>query len=201
MIPKQDDKNKKKNEHIALPLKNKVIVVDAGHGGKDSGAISGKMYEKVPALKMALLLQKNLEDKGAKVILTRSDDTFVSLQDRVSISNFENADLFISIHLNSSEKSNINGIETHWYKADSKDLAQCVHNEMIKNIEANDRGLFKSMFYVINHTSAPAILVETGFISNKQERDELFEDKRQEATAKSIADGIVEYFAKRDKVK
>ena len=180
-----------------LPLKNKVIVVDAGHGGKDSGAISGKMYEKEPALKMALLLQKNLEDKGAKVIMTRSDDTFVSLQDRVSISNFENADLFVSIHLNSSEKSNINGIETHWYKADSQDLAKYVHNEMIKNIEANDRGLFKSMFYVINHTSAPAILVETGFISNKQERDELFGDERQKITAKSIADGIVEYFSKK----
>ena len=184
-------------EIVALPLKNKVIVVDAGHGGKDSGAISGKMYEKVPALKMALLLQKNLEAKGAKVIMTRDDDTFVSLQDRVSISNFENADLFVSIHLNSSEKSHINGIETHWYKANSQDLAQDVHNELIKNIKANDRGLFKSMFYVINHTSAPAILVETGFISNSQERNELFADDRQKATAKAIADGIVEYFSKK----
>ncbi len=177
-----------------LPLKNKVIVVDAGHGGKDSGAISGKMYEKEPALKMAKMLQKNLEEKGAKVIMTRDDDTFLSLKDRVSISNFENADMFISIHLNSSEKSHINGIETHWYKDDSQTLAKIVHAELAQNITANDRGLFKSMFYVINHTEAPAILVETGFISNSKERDELFESSRQKATAKAIADGVVNYY-------
>ncbi|MCQ2957540.1 MAG: N-acetylmuramoyl-L-alanine amidase [Candidatus Gastranaerophilales bacterium] len=181
---------------LAKPLKNKVIVIDAGHGGKDSGAVSGKMYEKDPALKMALLVQKGLEAKGAKIIMTRKDDTFVSLQDRVSISNYENADLFVSIHLNSSEKSNINGIETHWYKENSREFARCVQNHLMKNIKANDRGLFKSMFYVINHTTAPAILVETGFISNAQERTELFEDERQKATAKAIVDGIIEFVQK-----
>ena len=143
---------------------------------------------------MALMLKENLENYGAKVIMTRSDDTYLSLKDRVSISNYENADMFVSIHLNSSEKSNINGLETHWYKADSKDLAQAVHNQLVKNIKANDRGLFKSMFYVINHTYAPAILVETGFISNPQERNELFEKERQKATAKAIADGIIDYY-------
>ena len=180
-----------------LPLSGLVIVVDAGHGGKDAGAISGQKYEKVPALAMAQLLQKNLEDKGAKVIMTRSDDTFISLQDRVTISNYENADLFVSIHLNSSEKSNIHGIETHWYKDNSRDLAKYVQNALMKEISATDRGLFKSMFYVINHTTAPAILVETGFISNPQERDELFEEKRQKATAKAICDGITEYIEKK----
>ncbi len=184
-------------KQLNAPLNNKVIVVDAGHGGKDTGAISGKMYEKTPALNMALMLKKNLEDKGAKVIMTRSDDTFVSLQDRVSISNYENADLFVSIHLNSSEKSNINGIETHWYKDNSQSLAKYVQNHLVKDINANDRGLFRSMFYVINHTTAPAILVETGFISNQQERNELFETERQKATAKAIADGVIEYIEKR----
>lgn len=180
-----------------LPLSGKVIVVDAGHGGKDAGAISGQKYEKVPALAMAQKLQKNLEDKGAKVIMTRSDDTFVSLQDRVTISNYENADLFVSIHLNSSEKSNIHGVETHWYKDNSKDLARYVQTALMKEVTATDRGLFKSMFYVINHTTAPAILVETGFISNPQERDELFGEKRQTATAKAICDGVLEYFEKK----
>ena len=179
------------------PIAGKVIVVDAGHGGKDAGAISGQKYEKVPALIMAQMLQKNLEEKGAKVIMTRSDDTFISLKDRVTISNYENADLFVSIHLNSSEKSNINGIETHWYKDNSKDLAQYVQNSLMKEVSATNRGLFKSMFYVINHTEAPAILVETGFISNPAERDELFEEKRQKATAKAICNGITEYFEKK----
>jgi len=184
-------------QSLNYTLKNKVIVVDAGHGGKDAGAISGKMYEKVPALDMSLMLKKQLENRGAKVIMTRSDDTFVTLQDRVSISNYENADAFVSIHLNSSEKTQIHGIETHWYKPNSQSLARYVQNHMIKDIKANDRGLFKSMFYVINHTTAPAILVETGFISNREERDELFKRERQEATAKAIADGISEYFIKR----
>jgi len=188
--------DKQQVNKLKLPLYNKVIVVDAGHGGKDAGAISGKMYEKVPALKMALLLQKNLEEKGAKVIMTRKDDTFVSLQDRVSISNYENADLFVSIHLNSSEKTNINGIETHWYKENSKEFARCIQTHLMKDIKAVDRGLFKSMFYVINHTTAPAILVETGFISNQAERDELFTDKRQKTTAKAISDGIIEFVQK-----
>ena len=199
-VPVQESKNPiniiKKSDK-KLPLKNKVIVVDAGHGGKDSGAISGKKYEKVPALVMAQMLQKNLEEKGAKVIMTRSDDTFISLQDRVEISNYENADLFVSIHLNSSEKSHINGVETHWYKTNSQDLAKYVQTSLMKEVKAVDRGLFKSMFYVINHTTAPAILVETGFISNPQERDELFEEPRQKATAKAIADGITEYFEKK----
>ena len=79
----------------------------------------------------------------------------------------------------------------------SKDLARYVQNHLISNVNANDRGLFKSMFYVINHTTAPAILVETGFISNQEERNELFKKDRQDATAKAIADGILEYFAKR----
>ncbi|MCR4881455.1 MAG: N-acetylmuramoyl-L-alanine amidase [bacterium] len=179
------------------PLKGKVIVVDAGHGGKDVGALSGQKYEKVSALIIAQMLQKNLEEKGATVIMTRSDDTFISLQDRVSISNYENADLFVSVHLNSSEKSNIHGIETHWYKPNSQDLAKYVQNALIKEVPAVNRGLFKSMFYVINHTTAPAILVETGFISNPQERDELFEEKRQKATAKAICEGITEYFEKK----
>ena len=199
-VPVQESKNPiniiKKSDK-KLPLKNKVIVVDAGHGGKDSGAISGKKYEKVPALVMAQMLQKNLEEKGAKVIMTRSDDTFISLQDRVEISNYENADLFVSIHLNSSEKSHINGVETHWYKTNSQDLAKYVQTSLMKEVKAVDRGLFKSMFYVINHTTAPAILVETGFISNPQERDELFEEPRQKATANAIADGITEYFEKK----
>ena len=194
---KPEEKVKPKKEKVRLKLKNKVILVDAGHGGKDPGAIAGKMFEKEAALKMALMLKENLEKQGAKVIMSRENDTYVSLKDRVSISNFENADLFVSIHLNSSEKSNINGIETHWYTAHSKPLAEAVHNEMVTNIKANDRGLFKSMLYVINHTEAPAILVETGFISNNEERDELFKKDRQEATAKSIADGIVKYFEKR----
>ena len=177
-----------------LPLQGKIIVVDAGHGGKDAGAISEKYYEKVSALAISKKLEAELKNQGATVIMTRDDDTFVSLQDRVAISNNQNATIFISIHLNSSEKSSPNGIETHWYKDNSKALAQAVHSNLIKNIKCIDRGLINSKFYVINHTEAPAILVEVGFISNIAERNELFEEKRQNATAKAIKNGVLEYF-------
>ena len=153
--------------------------------------------EKDINLKIAQQVEKNLSDKGINVVMTRECDSNVSLAERVKIAKEADADIFVSIHLNSSEKSNIHGIETHWYKDNSKDLAQYVQKALMKEISANDRGLFKSMFYVINHTEAPAILVETGFISNPNERDELFEEKRQKATAKAIADGITEYFEKK----
>ena len=141
----------------------------------------------------------NINNTNFKAVIYTSNSkiytsTYLTLKDRVSISNYENADMFVSIHLNSSEKSHINGVETHWYKNDSKELALAVHNQLVKNVKANDRGLFKSMFYVINHTYAPAILVETGFISNPQERNELFAKDRQKATAKAIADGIIDYY-------
>ena len=177
-----------------LPLQGKIIVVDPGHGGKDAGAISGKYYEKVAALAISKKLETELKNQGATVIMTRDDDTFISLQDRVDISNNQDATIFISIHLNSSEKSAPNGIETHWYKDNSKKLAENVHTNLIKNIKCVDRGLINSKFYVINHTVAPAILVEVGFISNIAERNELFEEKRQNATAKAIKNGVLEYF-------
>ncbi|MDD3593318.1 MAG: N-acetylmuramoyl-L-alanine amidase [Candidatus Gastranaerophilales bacterium] len=181
------------------PLDGKVIIVDAGHGGKDAGACAGKCYEKIPALSISQMLAQNLQNQGAKIIMTRDDDTFVTLQDRVAISNYENADFFISIHLNSSEKSHINGIETHWYKPDSKEAAGIIHQAFAEAVPANDRGLFNSCFYVINHTKAPAILVEVGFISNPAEREQLFAQKRQQDTAKALTEGIVKYFKVKDK--
>ena len=86
------------------------------------------------------------------------------------------------------------GIETHWYHDHSKPLAEVVHKHMVKQIpSAKDRGLFKSKFYVINHTTAPAVLCEIGFLSNQEERNELITDSRKQRTARAIAEGIIEY--------
>ena len=118
----------------------------------------------------------------------------MSLQDRVAFSESEHPDIFVSIHVNSSEKPEITGIETHYYRQESLSLAQTVHAALASNIKSKNRGLFKSKFYVINHTTAPAILVEIGFISNDGERAELVSDKRKQATAKAIAEGVENYF-------
>ena len=135
-----------------------------------------------------------LTKKGYTVEMTREADETVSLQDRVAFSESKNPDIFVSIHVNSSEKPEITGIETHYYHQESLSLAQTVHAALASNINSKNRGLFKSKFYVINHTTSPAILVEIGFISNASERAELVSEKRKQATAKAIAEGVENYF-------
>ena len=105
----------------------------------------------------------------------------------------EEPEIFVSIHVNSAVSNDPNGIETHWYHDYSKELAEIVHKHMTKNLDSKDRGLFKSKFYVINHTTVPAILCEIGFLSNEEERNKLITDSRKQKTAKAIAEGIIEY--------
>ena len=171
-----------------------VIVIDAGHGGKDCGAIRNNIYEKTITLDVSMKLKSILQKKGYKVYMTRTDDTFVSLEDRTIYTENINPAVFVSVHVNSCNSESPKGIETHYYHDNSIELADYVHkNLMKKHPLATNRGLFKSRFYVINHTSVPAILVEIGFISNDAERAELLTQKRQQSTAEGIAEGIIEY--------
>ena len=173
-------------------IKGKVVL-DAGHGGSDYGAIREGVNEKDITLDITQRVASILKSKGYTVALTRSDDTYVSLQDRVDFSEHEAPEMFVSIHVNSAVAAEPKGIETHYYHDYSKDLANVVHRHLMKEIDTKDRGLIKSKFYVINHTTVPAILVETGFISNAEERSELITDTRKKKTAKAIAEGIIEY--------
>ena len=170
------------------------VVLDAGHGGSDVGATRNDIYEKDITLDLAQRVEKLLIKKGYIVQMTRTSDKTVSLQDRVDFSEAIAPDIFVSIHVNSSNSETPYGLETHYYKDNSLHLAKCVHASLLNNINSKDRGLFKSKFYVINHTTAPAILVETGFISNPSERAQLVSESRKNATAKAIAEGIDEYF-------
>ena len=169
------------------------IVLDAGHGGSDYGAIREGINEKDITLDVTQRVASILKSKGYKVALTRKDDTFVSLQDRVAFSEEEEPEIFVSIHVNSAVATEPKGIETHYYHDYSNELAKVVHSHLAKEIDTKDRGLFKSKFYVINHTTVPAILCEIGFISNEEERNELVSNSRKQKTAKAIADGIIEY--------
>ncbi len=174
----------------------KYVVIDAGHGGTDYGAIRNGINEKDITIDISKRVQAGLEKKGYNVAMTRTDDTYVSLQDRVEFSEIFNPDIFVSIHVNSSNSESPYGIETHYYKDNSLTLAKYIHASMLNNINSKDRGLFKSKFYVINHTTAPAILVEIGFISNQNERAQLVTESRKNATAKAIIEGIDGYFKK-----
>ncbi len=174
-------------------VKNKVVL-DAGHGGSDYGAIREGINEKDITLDVTRRVESILRSKGYKTALTRENDVYVSLEDRVEFSENENPEIFVSIHVNSAVSTDPSGIETHYYHDYSKELADTVHKHLVKEIpNTKNRGLFKSKFYVINHTTVPAILVEMGFLSNVDERNELITDSRKQKTAKAIAEGIIEY--------
>ncbi len=175
-------------------IKDKMIIIDPGHGGNDTGAIRNNVLEKDLTLQIAEKVREYLINKGlTKIVMTRRADTTLTLEDRVQTANSRNADIFVSIHINASVKSEIKGIETHYYSDKGYDVAKIIHKELMNDVEATDRGLFKSKFYVINHTEAPAVLLELGFISNDSERNALASDERQSNSAKAIADGIIKY--------
>ena len=203
-IPKSEDNKKikkpKKNKDEMTISAMKKVVIDPGHGGSDCGAIAldNKFYEKTINLEIAKLVQEKLMKKDVYVYMTRTKDETLTLEERVNYSNEISPDIYVSIHANSTLQEASYGLETHYYKDNSLDLANTVHSHFasaknLKKWETIDRGVMKSRFYVINHTEAPAILIEVGFISNASERDKLNTKDRKEQIAESVTKGILEY--------
>lgn len=169
-----------------------VIVLDAGHGGSDPGAQRADVNEKDITMAIINKLKKVLEQKGARIVLTRSDDTFISLEERVRITNQVNPNLFLSVHINSLQSiSDAHGIETYYQTDRSLPLAVRVHDSLVSGLGAPDRSVRKARFYVINHTPVPAILAEVGYITNKTERDRLISSEYQIKIANALARGVM----------
>ncbi len=190
-------------------LAGKVIVIDPGHGGNDSGAIGPTgVMEKTVTLNIALRLQKLLEAEGATVYMTRSTDTEVSpkganasdieeLQARCDVANNHDADIFISIHNDSFTNGAAKGTTGYYYSrgsAKSRDLADKVRSGVIDQIGTQSRGTQSCNFYVVKHTDMPATLVEVAFISNPEEEKLLNSADGAQKAAQGIADGIADYF-------
>lgn len=175
----------------------KSVVIDPGHGGSDYGAIRAGINEKDINLDISKRVQAILVSKGITVYMTRNADETVSLEDRTIFCANSAPGIFVSIHVNSSVKPEITGLETHYYHENSIELAQTVHADIVSAVKSKDRGLFKSKFYVINHTEVPAILCEIGFMSNDAERAELVSEERKDQTAQAIANGILKYLNKK----
>lgn len=173
----------------------KLVVLDAGHGAKDSGAIgvTGK-YEKnfnlAVILKAAELLK---QENKIDVVLTRSDDTFLELKDRVAIANNLKADVFVSVHANSSASPAASGTETYYQRDASKALANVMHKYLVPATGLSDRGIRYGNFHVIRETKMPAVLLEVGYLSNKGDEALLFSESLQNKVAASIVSGIKEY--------
>lgn len=176
-------------------LKGKRIVIDAGHGGKDSGTVGQKgALEKTLSLNTAKLVTSLLQQAGANVVMTRKDDTFISLPGRVSVSHQHNADAFISIHYNSAGPS-ANGIMSFYYSAEKeRQLAKAIQESLIKYTNRNDMGVRFGNFHVIRENKKPAVLLELGFLSNPAEEQIVKSDAFQQNAAKAIYEGIARYF-------
>lgn len=184
-----------------------TVVIDVGHGGTDRGARAHFPYceEKRLCLLTARLVRQYLDQLGFHVVMTRNTDDFISLPKRVEIADQARANIFVSIHFNSSRSPEAEGVEIFF--SDSKEdrargtasrkLADSILSRVIRRTSAASRGVKKGNFYVIRETSMPAVLVEGGFISNPEERVLLKSRDYQEKIARGIADGIDQYFKAR----
>lgn len=178
------------------------IVLDAGHGNQDSGAVNYKLglYEKTFNLSATLKLKDELEKlSNVKVHLTRSNDTYLTLDERVSFAENipgvgKKADIFISIHANSIENNaSVNGTETYYSRADSKLLAETIHPHVLGAVGLRDRGVKTAGFRVIKATTMPAILLEVGFLSNENDAKTIFNEDVQKKLAVEVTKGIKQY--------
>ena len=198
---------------VSLPVSDKTIVIDAGHGIPDEGAQSRNgTTEAETNLKIAIKLQNLLEQSGCNVILTRSDENAIydldsktlkqkkisDIHNRVRIGNESSADAFISIHLNKIPQQQYDGWQT-FYKDNSeqgKKLATLIQSNLNESIQKENNRVAKTIenIYIIKHVEVPIAIVECGFLSNEEEEKKLLEDSYQDRLAWGIYNGIIDFF-------
>jgi N-acetylmuramoyl-L-alanine amidase len=201
----------------------RTVVIDPGHGGEDRGTRGRSSLEKVMTLDVAKRVERDLAGSGLRVLLTRTSDRTVALEDRVEFARANAANLYVSIHFNSGGTAD--GIETYctppagasstavprWgtedrdtgserdavtnNRFDSQNvwLAHCVEKSLLRATNATDRGVRRARFYVLRYASCPAILTEAGFLSSRSEEQRILRSDYRETLAKAIADGILTY--------
>ena len=171
-----------------------TVVVDAGHGGKDSGAYrrSGPP-EKLVTLDVARRLERKLRESQLKTVMTRSNDVFISLDDRVAIENRQKNAIFVSVHFNDSRRRGIRGFETYYHDASARDLAESIQSKLLTIPRSANRGVHTANFRVLRKATYPAVLVECGFLSNRREGGQARDTEYRELLADKIAEAIIEH--------
>lgn len=193
-----------------------TVVIDPGHGGKDDGARSHRLTEKELSLDLALRVEKVLKTFSFPTVLTRRDDTYVSLAERAAVANkIENA-VFVSLHFNHSRNNGATGVETFYATEkvppesawtwvgfftkpedepsdNGEDLAGYIQTSLVSRTEAENRGIKKRPLYVVRHTRCPAVLVEGGFLNNPLDAQLLANGEYLDRLAKAIAEGVMTY--------
>ena len=170
-----------------------TVIVDAGHGGYDHGGGPGqRIYESIYTLDTAQRLQRALRARGFRTVMTRSDDVFVTLRDRVAIgASYRNA-VFVSVHYNSGARLDARGFETYYYRPDSFGLATRLHAAQLASMDTEDRHVRRDPFYVLRNPVTPAVLCEGGFLTNPQEASTIMSASYRERWAQNIANALVE---------
>jgi N-acetylmuramoyl-L-alanine amidase len=188
-----------------VKYREKLIVIDPGHGGSDPGAISPnlKMNEKEVNLEVALEARRLLEAAGFRVYMTRSDDSYVSLEDRAGVANQLRADLFISIHANAAPRTDLKGVETLYYPSEknpldfreNKFLAEIFQDEMVRALgAASHRINAREKLVVLRETSMPAIITEIGFMTNLEEERLIASSDYRRRAAEGVRNAVIRYF-------
>jgi N-acetylmuramoyl-L-alanine amidase len=196
-----------------------VVVLDPGHGGQDSGTMKAGILEKELALDVAHRAERLLQLAGIATLLTRTNDTYVSLAGRAAIANDQDNCIFVSIHFDDATRPAATGVETYYAahqipsdplrvfswlpflqrasfeppNTESQNLASLIQEALVRHTQAVDRGIRPQQFFVIANVRHPAVLVEGGFLTNTQEMNKLATGDYREQIAAAISDGVVRY--------
>lgn len=182
----------------ATSLAEATIVIDAGHGGYDPGAVSSNkdILEKDIALSTALLLRERLQDAGTNVVLTRATDEFVSLDQRVQIAHLHNADAFISLHYDAVENANtVSGTTTYYQTEANLQLANTINRYLNQNGPLPNNGVRLGNYYVLRTNRQPAVLLELGYMNNRIDTQYIDTHAYQSTIVEAIYQGLREYYA------
>lgn len=175
----------------SLALTFSTVVIDAGHGGKDGGAVWNGLIERNLTLDVAKRLDAVLRARGIRTVMTRKTNSTVELPTRAAIANRYRSSVFVSIHFNASRNRSISGIETHYRSSRGRALAGYVQRSLDKRVTGINRGLRFNDYKVLRETKMPAVLVECGFISNKTEAKRCASPAHRQKLAEAIASGIL----------
>nr|WP_231710761.1 N-acetylmuramoyl-L-alanine amidase [Gracilibacillus suaedae] len=177
-------------------IAGKKIVLDPGHGGRDVGAIGASGgFESDYTLKTAQVLREKLEEHGADVYLTRNNNQYVPLTSRTTHTNLLRADVYLSIHYNSTpELPEVQGIDTYYLSERDQQLAEYVHGGIINETDMHDRGIEQRDLHVLRVNHRPSLLLELGFISNETEEKKIQSRAFLEAMSRGVLIGLEQYF-------
>ncbi|MBM6613882.1 N-acetylmuramoyl-L-alanine amidase [Desemzia sp. RIT804] len=172
-----------------------TIVIDAGHGGHDSGALAKDFYEKDVTLQTAQMLAYRLRSAGANVIMTRDSDEFIELKDRAYISNSNNADAFISLHYDSTETRNeISGTTTYYYHEEEKALADLINHNLSQYGPLPNNGVRRGDYFVLRENYRPAVLLELGYLNNDTDQQIVNTNNYRSQVVEGIYQALNQYF-------